>query len=137
MNSYNEIYDAVSKKIKLERPDVFTVSSIPESISQLPCISIVRVNSYSDPTGQTSESTETRTNLIYEINVYSNKQVGRHIEAEELASVVDKYMCDKKEGLGFIRTSNVQTPNLLDSSIYRLTLRYRGKVGDDNVVYTS
>jgi len=134
--SENEIYDFVSGKCIEDEPELFTVSAPPDSPEKFPCMSISEINSYSDPFTQTARSTENYTVLIYEINVYSNQQVGKKAEAKRIAQLADKYMCDKEEGLGFRRTSQTRTPNIANPSVYRVTSRYYAKVRN-SVVYSS
>ena len=72
--------------------------------------------------------------VMYEINVYSNKVSGKKSEAKEISNMIDGMMTD----MLFTRTFRGQTPNI-DRTIYRITLRYQGVVREavekDGTIY--
>ena len=59
--------------------------------------------------------------LMYEINVYSNKTSGKKTECKNIMDSIDRILY----GMNFTRISRTPVPNLEDSSIYRITARYR------------
>lgn len=69
--------------------------------------------------------------VLYEVNVYSNKQFGKKSECRTIASFIDEAMIR----LGFSRISLEPMVNLDDASIYRMVGRYRASVSKDRVIY--
>lgn len=76
---------------------------------------------------------ENAANVLYEVNVYSNKVGYKKAEAQEIMEFIDDIM----SGLGFTRTMCNPLPNLADATIYRLTARYEAIVDTDHWVYTN
>lgn len=68
--------------------------------------------------------------LMYEVNIYSNKSVGRKKQAREILSIVNETMMK----LNFIRTLTTQAPNASDGTIYRIVARYRAET-DGEMIY--
>ena len=64
---------------------------------------------------------------VYEVNVYSNKTKGKKAECKAIAALID----DEFMSRGFERVSFTPIQNMNDATIYRMTGRYRGVVGED------
>lgn len=75
--------------------------------------------------------------LVFEIDIYTkdkvigNKTVSSRVIATELEDLIKRYMGDM---CGFKRTLDKPTPNI-DTSIYRITMRYSGTYNDKRNVY--
>ena len=63
--------------------------------------------------------------VMYEINVYSDKQTGKKAEAKAIADIVDEAM----QSMKFSRNMRSQIPNI-DRTIYRVTMRFEAVVGE-------
>lgn len=78
---------------------------------------------------------ENAATLLFEVNVFANKTGVAKLEAREIMETVDAEFAS----LGFTRTMMSPTPNLMDSTIYRITARYEGVVmpehGADGTIY--
>ena len=72
-----------------------------------------------------TSSPETSENLMYSVNVYSNKEQGKKAECKEIFNVVDNAFMS----IGFNRIMKNPIPNK-DASIYRITGRYEGIVAE-------
>ena len=59
--------------------------------------------------------------VMFEINVYSNKTEGKKTECKEIMKVIDSVLFK----MNFKRISLTPVPNMEDASIYRLVSRYR------------
>lgn len=80
---------------------------------------------------RTNETIENHVQVMYEINVYSNKIKGKKTEAKSIMSVIDSEFAR----LGFTRMMYNPIPNELDATIYRLVARYRAVISKDKVIY--
>lgn len=67
--------------------------------------------------------------VTYEVNVYSNKTQGRKEEAKEIMNAIDRCMTR----MNFTRSMCEPVPNLDDSTIYRITARYRAVYSNDYI----
>lgn len=96
-----------------------------------PHVSVVETNNVSDTDTQTSSCGENFAAVTYEVNVYSNKQIGRKRECKSLMAIIDEVMLDH----GFTRVSLENVPNLLDATVYRMVGRYTALVSRDEILY--
>lgn len=67
---------------------------------------------------------ENMVSVMYEINVYSNKEGSKKSEAKKIMAFADNCMAE----LGFTRTFMNPIPNLEDATIYRITARYEADI---------
>jgi len=80
---------------------------------------------------QDSESLENHVSVMYEIGVYSNKEVGKKSECKQIMALIDNEM----QGMGFTRIFMNPVPNLESATVYRLVARYRAVVSKEKVIY--
>lgn len=128
-----KVFDTVSKAIRTAHGDTLYVTGeyVP-SPPKFPAVSIVEADNYVTQRYSTLKK-ENAANVMYEINVYSNKTAGKKAEAKAIANTADEAMAD----LGFTRTMRNQIPNLNDASIYRIACRYQAVImpNDDGKYY--
>ena len=129
----NKVFDTVSKALKAAHGNtLFVTGEYVPSPPKFPAVSIVEADNYVTQRYRTAKI-ENAANVMYEINVYSNKTAGKKSEAKAIASTADEAMAN----LGFTRTMRNTVPNLNDASIYRIVCRYEGVVipNDDEIYY--
>lgn len=80
---------------------------------------------------QDSGNIENHARVLYEVNVYSNLASGKKAQAKQLIHKVDEVMAN----FGFVRSYCKPTPNLADSTVYRITARYRAVIDKDQNIY--
>ena len=131
INVENQIFDIIAKAIENEYPKAYVVGEYVKAPSQFPCISIVEMDNTAYDKTQTSSSLENHAELMYEVNVYSNKTSGKKSECKAIASLIDNEFAT----LGFSRTMLQPIPNLDDATIYRMTGRYKAVVSKDFKVF--
>lgn len=97
---------------------------------KFPLVTIIEEeNSFSSATTR-NKVQEVVSNLYYEINIYAtdiktkDKTISNVVITDELKKLVDDVM---SVHYGLRRTSCRPTPNL-DSTIYRITMRYEGRI---------
>ena len=59
--------------------------------------------------------------IMFEVNVYSNKAEGRKTECKSIMREIDKILFS----MNFRRMALTPVPNMEDATIYRLVARYR------------
>lgn len=127
----SEIFDMISKKLREDNRKIFVTGENVKSPSSFPCTSIVEVDNQVYRNTRTTSSIENHAQLLYEVNVYSNKTNGKKSEAKKILSLVDSEFSK----LGFTRVMTSPIPNERDSTIYRIVARYRAIVSRDKTIY--
>lgn len=98
--------------------------------SVFPCACIEEADNYSYTPTQDSSGNENHAQLVYEVNIYSNKTNGKKTECKGILAVIDEFFT----GIGFTRTTK-QPISLDDATKYRLFARYSAVVSKDFTIY--
>lgn len=131
INVENEIFSIVAKAVRAVYPDIYISGEYVKSPPKFPCVSLVEMDNSAYISTQTNSSVENHAELMYELNVYSNKKSGKKSECKAIASLIDNELA----ALNFSRTMLQPIPNMDDATIYRMTGRYRAVASKDNVIY--
>lgn len=126
-----EVFSTVSQKVREQYPKVFMTGEYVKSPSSFPCVSLIEMDNQIYRNTRTTECIENHAQVVYEVNVYSNRTKGKKAECKEILGFVDKQL----EALGFTRTLMNPVPNEGDATIYRMVARYRAIVSKENVIY--
>jgi len=122
----NELYTHIKSLL----PSSVTFS--PEYVrtpSTFPFVSMdVKDNTLYNPD---SSGSEKFCRIMVQFDFYSNKKSGKKQECKTFVKTVDTAM----NAIGFSRTSLSPTPNLEDSTIFRITSRYTGVVDTNKTIY--
>ena len=127
----NDVFNTVATVVRTEYPDSYMVGEYVKTPPKFPCVSIVEMDNTTYQRAEDSESVEHYASVMYEVNVYSNKTVGKKSECKEIIALVDERML----ALGFARTMLQPIPNLDDATIYRMVGRYSAVISKDKVLY--
>ena len=131
INIENEIFNIIASAVRNDYPNAYVVGEYVKSPPRFPCVSIIEMdNSVYDRT-QTSGNLENHADIVYEVNIYSNKTSGKKSECKAIASLIDNEFAT----LGFSRTMLQPIPNLDDVTIYRMVGRYSGVVSREKVIF--
>lgn len=127
----NEVFTRIATKVRAEFSSISVYGEDTKTPASFPAVMIEeKVNSVLERT-QSSLSIENHASLMYEVNVYSNKQSGKKSECKEIFKVID----DEFASLGFTRIMKQPIPNVEDATIYRMVGRYSAVVGTDGTIY--
>ena len=74
---------------------------------------------------------ENHVDVMYELNIYSNKTKGKKSECKVIAAFIDSIM----SSLGFDRIMLTPIPNMEDATIYRMAGRYKAIVSKNNTIH--
>ena len=127
----NDIFNAVATVVRAKCPDIYMVGEYVKTPPRFPCVSLVEMDNQSYQRTEDSGSSENHVSVMYEVNIYSNKTVGKKSECKTLASLIDEQML----ALGFARTMLQPIPNLDDATIYRMVGRYSAIISKNKVIY--
>jgi hypothetical protein len=131
INVESDVFNIIAKAVRNVYPDIYISGEYVKSPPKFPCVSLVEMDNSAYTRTQTSSSVENHAELMYELNVYSNKTKGKKSECKAIASLID----DELAALGFSRTMLQPIPNLDDATIYRMVGRYRAVASKDKKIY--
>ena len=127
----NEIFNTVATVVRAKYPDIYMVGEYVKTPPKFPFISLVEMDNRSYQQTEDSGSSENHVSVMYEVNVYSNKTVGKKSECKAIAALIDEQML----ALGFARTMLQPIPNMDDATIYRMVGRYSAIISKDKTIF--
>ncbi len=126
-----DIFNIVAKAVRDVYPNIYISGEYVKSPPKFPAVSLVEMDNSAYTRTQTSDNVENHVDLMYELNVYSNKTSGKKSECKAIASLIDNELA----ALGFSRTMLQPMPNMDDATIYRMIGRYRAVASKDKKIY--
>ena len=130
INIKTEIYDHVYTTLKDRYPKMNITGEATPTPSHFPCVQIIGLNNTVVSSTQTQSAKENHASLLYQIDIFSNKQSGRMAECDEISGVIDEIFAD----LNFNRIFMAPTQNASEG-IYRVTARYTAVVDRYGMLY--
>jgi len=119
----NMVVNAVYNAVRAVYPTANITSTYQDVPSSFPCVSILEEDNYAYRKTQDNDLREHHTNVMYSVNVYSNKKNGKKEEAKDIMRIVDETLQDIK----FTRTMKTPIRNI-DPTIFRITARYEAVI---------
>ena len=127
----SQVFDRVAMRVREQFPDIFMTGEYVNSPPSFPAVSLVEMDNSVREVTIDSGSNENHANVMYEVNVYSNKTSGKKSECKAIIALIDTEMT----AMGFVRSTLTPVQNEYDSTIYRMVGRYRATVSADNKIY--
>lgn len=115
----NEVYTRIARVLRDKFPGINIAGEYVNAPSSFPHVSITQSDN-SVVSEQMTGSAE-MAQIMFEINIYSNKADGRKTECKAIAKVIDDVMFR----MNFKRMALTPIPNMEDATIYRIVARYR------------
>ena len=115
----NEVYTRIARVLRDKFPGINIAGEYVNAPSSFPHVSITQSDN-SVVLEQMTGSAE-MAQVMFEINIYSNKADGRKTECKSIAKVIDDVMFR----MNFKRMALTPIPNMEDATIYRIVARYR------------
>ena len=115
----NEVYTRIARVLRDKFPGINIAGEYVNAPSSFPHVSITQSDN-SVVSEQMTGSAE-MAQVMFEINIYSNKADGRKTECKTIAKVIDDVMFK----MNFKRMALTPIPNMEDATIYRIVARYR------------
>lgn len=131
VNIENDVFNIVSIAVKKVYPDLYISGEYVKSPPKFPAISLVEADNSAYTRTQTNASVENHAELLYEVDIYSNKTSGKKSECKAIATLIDNELA----ALGFSRVMLQPIPNMDDATIYRIKGRYRAVASKDNMIF--
>ena len=127
----NAVFNRVVVRVQEAFPDIFMTGEYVNSPASFPAVSLVETDNSTRIETIDSGSNENHANVMYEVNVYSNKGTGKKSECKAIIAIIDEEML----AMGFSRSTLTPVPNEYDSTIYRMVARYRAVVSSDLKIF--
>ena len=127
----NQVFDRVAKRVREKFPNIFMVGEYVKSPSSVPAASLMEMDNSIRTSTVDSGSNENHVDVMYEVNVYSNKTTDKKSECKAIMALIDEEMT----AMGFVRSTLTPVPNEYDSTIYRMVGRYRAAVSADHKIF--
>lgn len=124
----NQIYTPIAKALRNKFSGIIVSGEYINAPPDFPYVSIVEQDNYTTQAHMDNGSVEFST-LMYEVNVYSNKSVGKKAACREIITFIDNLMYSKN----FRRISLSPIPNMENATIYRLVARYKAETDGTNL----
>lgn len=126
----SKVYTPIAVGLRNAFSGIFVSGEYVKAPSSFPHASIVEMDNYTSTDRMDTSDTERFATIMYEVNVYSNKAVGKKTECKEIMAFIDALMYK----MNFKRLSLAPVPNMDDATIYRMTARYRAET-DGTTLY--
>lgn len=126
----NEIFTRIATVLREKFPDAFITGEKVAAPKSYPCVSIEEADNYSHNSSQDSGSNENYANLMYEVQVFSNKANGKKSQCKEIFAVCDGEFLK----MGFTRTMKQPIP-MDDAISYQLFGRYEAVISTNKTIF--
>ena len=127
IDAENQIFNLVATALRAQYPSIYVTGEYVRAPASFPCVSIEERNNQVWRNGRDSAKIENFCEVMYEINVYSNKTKGKKTECKAITALVDETLAS----IGFTRIMLNPIPNSADATIYRMVGRYRAIIAPD------
>lgn len=117
------VFTPIAQELRNTYSGIDVKSEYVRTPAKFPHVSFVESDNYISIRHMDNGSSEKFATVMYEVNIYSNRQGDRKTEARKILKTIDEMMYN----LNFTRIAMLPVPNLEDSTIYRLTVRYRAE----------
>ena len=124
-----KVFSPIYTALKAQYANIYVTSEPAPVPSQPLAVSIVQMDSYSSIGKQDNTLVEKFATVMFQVDVYSNKQTGKKSQCKGVMAFIDEMMFKQN----FMRLSLNPIP-MEDSGYYRLTARYRAET-DGQTLY--
>ena len=127
----NELFTKIATALRAEFSGIYVVGEYVNAPSKFPAVYIVEQDNTVNRATRDTSGIENFVDVMYQVDIYSNKNKGKKSECKAIAALVDEQFAS----LGFTRSFLNPVPNIDDGTIYRMTGRWIATVSKDNSVY--
>ena len=125
----NEIFNAVAKHLRSLYKGIQVKGEYVSTPAKFPTVTIDEISNI--PVALDSATENKYADVVYRVQVFSNKENGKRAEAREIYKAVDEKLME----LGLFAKTFTTTPAIYNSEIYSITVTYGGIIGRDGVIY--
>lgn len=125
----NEIFNGVASSLRSLYPGIQVKGEYVSEPAKFPCVTIDEISNI--PSHLDSAAKNKYADVVYRVQVFSNKEGGKRAEARAIYNTVDEVLM----GLGLFAKSYTSTPTIYNAEIYSITATFGGVIGEDGTVY--
>ena len=122
----SKVFQACADAFRAVYPNGYITPEYVLKPPQFPAASVVEMDNNVDERALDNGSIENAVNVMYQVDVYSNKVTGKKAQAKAMIALLDDVLTRYR----FVRTSLIPVQNYMDATIYRMTARYRRRITD-------
>lgn len=126
-----EIFIEVEDALLEVYPDLYMLPSVTGDPAEFPAVVFYEADNSVVNRYRTQDTSDQRVQLMYEVQVYSNKAQGAKTETKQILKVIDEKML----AMGFSRIMSQQLTNLYQPSVARRIARYEAVADARGVIY--
>lgn len=121
IDNENEVIQAVKTALHDDFPNMPVYSITTLAPETFPCACVEMMDNYTYKQARTTANIENMAQVMYEVNVYSNKAKSKKTEAKKIFQIIDETLT------GLFYTREYTRPvNIDNGTAYRLVGRYKG-----------
>ena len=125
----NEIFSAVAENLRSAYKGITVKGEYDPNPAKFPCVTIDEISNV--PAHMDSALKNKYANVVYRVQIFSNKSAGKRAEARAIYSTVDDTLME----LGLYANTYTSTPTIYNAEIYSITATFEGIIGADGTVY--
>ena len=127
----NALFTRIAIAVRLAFPEAYVVGEYVPQPPRMPAVYIVEQDNSVYMPGRDSGDVENYADVAYQVDVFSNRAVGKKTECKQIMAIIDAEFSK----LGFTRTFLNPVTNLDEPTIYRMIGLYRAVVSKENYIY--
>jgi hypothetical protein len=125
----NEIFNAVAEHLRSLYKGIQVKGEYISTPAKFPTVTIDEISNV--PVHLDSSKENKYADVVYRVQVFSNKANGKRAEARQIYASVDSKLME----LGLFAKSYTTTPAIYNSEIYSITATHGGTIDENGVVY--
>lgn len=125
----NEIFNTLAENLRFEYEDIQVKGEYDPNPARFPCVTVDEVSNI--PTHLDSAEKNKYASVLYRVQIFSNKSVGKRAEARAIYKTVDETFMS----LGLFAKSYTSTPTIYNAEIYSITATFGGIIAENGLVY--
>ena len=127
----NALFTRIATALRAQFSGIYVVGEYVNAPSKFPAVYIIEMDNTVNRSGRDSGCIENFADVMYQVDIFSNKNKGKKSECKAIAAFIDEQFA----GIGFTRSFLNPVPNMDDGTIYRMTGRWIATVGKDKTIY--
>lgn len=121
-----KVFQACADAFRAAYPNGFIAGEYVAQPPKFPAVSVVEMDNNVDERALDNGNIENAVNVMYQVDVYSNRNTGKKAQAKAIIALIDNVLAQYR----FVRTFCNPVQNFNDATIYRMTARYRRRITD-------
>ena len=120
------VFQKCADAFRAAYPNGFIAGEYVAQPPKFPAVSVVEMDNNMDERALDNGNVENAVNVMYQVDVYSNRNTGKKAQAKAIIALIDNVLSQYR----FVRTFCNPVQNFNDATIYRMTARYRRRITD-------